>query len=224
MSSVAFRSVRSIDTCDAPSSGCEKPSRAVNANTTRACESFSNAAARIEKLSSSMLCAASHANVCGLSSQSEITMRANARSQRALRVRARVRRHVRAERGEHGAHVFVVQAERAKTRLHRDDALGRVALAHAAQYLQHTHDSRERIFAPARRARRDVEADVVVALAEAALDLEEEARLADAVIAADRENAALAVASRRRAPRPLCAARLCVRRSARALRSDRVRL
>ena len=46
-------------------------------------------------------------------------------------------------------------------------------------------DAGERELAPARRARREVEADVVVALAEAPLDLVEEPRLADAVVAAD---------------------------------------
>ena len=50
-------------------------------------------------------------------------------------------------------------------------------------------DARERELVAARRARRDVEADVVAALAQPPLDLVEQARLADAVVAADGEHA-----------------------------------
>ena len=52
----------------------------------------------------------------------------------------------------------------------------------------------ERELVAARWARRDVEADVVAALAQPPLDLVEEPRLADAVVAADRQHP-------RRAPR-----------------------
>ena len=95
----------------------------------------------------------------------------------------------RAERREHGADLVVVQTERAQARHDLTDAYVRIALRDAAKYLQHALNAGERQLGAARQARREVPADVVAALAKSPLDLEEQARLADAVIAAHREHA-----------------------------------
>ena len=147
-------------------------------------------------------------------------MRVKAFDERRLGVRLR-EAGARAERRQDGADLVVVQAERAEPRHDLADAHVRVALGHAAEYLQHALNARERELGAARQARREVPADVVAALAEPALDLEEQARLADAVVAAHRERRWRCGASRTRAPRRRRAARRGGRRSARTPRSCR---
>ncbi len=100
--------------------------------------------------------------------------------------RARLTGTHRAELTHHRAALLVGQAQGAQTRLDALHALDGVALADAAQDLQHGGEAGEGHLASSGRARRHVDSDVVLTALQTPLHLVEEARLADPLLAANR--------------------------------------